>query len=1547
MQKSIFLVVILLFSLTFISAYQVQHNEVKITNNEKGFFTHEYTKNGVDYICSLSETARSVGQLTSINSQKSNKNFNSIKANKYDLTEEDVFETARNNRKRKKDELLENTTQLQPIKVSKQDSGLDKHYYGYCSIKEDSDKIIKHFDESITWEWINESWQVTENTSFVKEGIQIQAIGSNRELIEGNITWVEVDGTYRFHAQLDNASFPLTEFGYRVYNDYDFQFVEGKLIENYEIIKTQFTKVTPQHRVIDFNSFLEKEDNTLTSARVDAFHNYESADGIAQCVYENPLDPFAGWACLAEVRYFDISFEGEIWDTDPELYYEFDTTNSISWQDNRTEGTLLGERLIMNSSSELILNPVYENNSGEYTSLVFHNTTSTYWNITQSIADSDGSAEVSDLCQADANCVSYWSLDGNYLDSKGSNDGTAYGGVTNATGLSSGAMNFNGVDSKINFTSSPINGNEGSLSFWMQTNNLDGLSGIIGDRGSTGAYNIQVRSKWDGAKDGLEIQYNGQSNLLSNSLLDDGTWKHILITWDNQEMILYVNNKIDASNIADYSTSTSTGTFKIGTYYDSSYNYEGSLDEILIYNKSLTASEITELYKAGLSQHADTNVTLETRMADSYNISDSGLVGLWGLNGDANDETGRNNGTEYNNVNYTDEFGIVGQGAYVYVDDYIEIADDDLLDITDALTFTAWIKPVSYANGRPIIEKFYDGSANSRAYYWTIGTGGELTLGLALTDGSNIQSIPTSSGMAGVANEWVFVSVTWDKSDGKAYYYKNGEFISSGGTATQSVNANLEPLKIGVNYAYNAFYSGNLDEIRIYNRSLSQTEIQNLYELGSYHIEWNDWEEVGVKENEIPQTTLSGGKFMQFKDVFTTNDTDVSAYVLNYTIGPGTPSITDFNPPTVSNFQFYALNSSKEVIGGAEAFNTTNLEEIEYMNITFTMTDETGISGDMIMYFTANGTNACSLGNKQSITCYNEEEGTWIEYQNGTETGTFKDEGNAGDYIDCDYAGNSTFRNYTCQIDEHYNPNVFKWYDAGYNFSDVKWQDGADQRITKNQIIKVEINDTLVPTNSDQYKIDFRVDYTIGTHLPNEPLEAYACNSSYTVGDPEDTPNCALVATKLPSELQDDGTKFRAIITQELLSSLNNIKYIILEAHLPNPTKYYFIKSYGVTTGGWTTKWEYSTNDGDSFSNLGDNYETELNINWFSDGGTEPTEILFKIFTEDTFGNTANSSIYNMTWNIDATQNYPPITSIENPGEDESINGNYTIDWTTAEPNNDETNTTIYLNNGTNFIVATNLANTTTSYLFDTTTFTDGTYNLTVSVCENNTAELYCSNDTHLITITQAPEVTIIYPENTTYTTLLNEVEYSAICSDTCLYAWYSLDGGVTNSTPISYGTNFTSVPFVEGGNDLTVWVNCTVSLIGSDSTTFTIDLPPTVSIDAPLPGSNQNQIFSFQMSCTDTVGVDTRWYNWLGTNYTYTSSLNLNNIVGNYDINAWCNDTYGSLSSTSVNFDVVGLGTNGTVGTDLQAEVICPEDVFGYYNPHLPSIKIDGCASG
>ena len=74
-------------------------------------------------------------------------------------------------------------------------------------------------------------------------------------------------------------------------------------------------------------------------------------------------------------------------------------------------------------------------------------------------------------------------------------------------------------------------------------------------------------------------------------------------------------------------------------------------------------------------------------------VPSNGLVGWWPFNGNANDESGNGNNGTVNGVTLTtDRFGVVNK-AYNFdgVNDWIEISDNNLLDLNNELTLSAWI----------------------------------------------------------------------------------------------------------------------------------------------------------------------------------------------------------------------------------------------------------------------------------------------------------------------------------------------------------------------------------------------------------------------------------------------------------------------------------------------------------------------------------------------------------------------------------------------------------------------------------------------------------------------------------------------------------------------------------------------------------------------------------------------------------------------------------------------------------------------------------------
>lgn len=142
-----------------------------------------------------------------------------------------------------------------------------------------------------------------------------------------------------------------------------------------------------------------------------------------------------------------------------------------------------------------------------------------------------------------------------------------------------------------------------------------------------------------------------------------------------------------------------------------------------------------------------------------------------------------------------------------------------------------------------------------------------------------------TSSVALTPNQLQHVVATYNGTD--VQFFINGNLVSTS-PITISVGNTNEALILGGGYSTSApesFNVGMLDEVRVYNRSLSATEIVDLYNLGSYHIsDWSAWSSETTATDNVGISTSTSGKFMQFRANLRTNDTTVSPYVTNYSV---------------------------------------------------------------------------------------------------------------------------------------------------------------------------------------------------------------------------------------------------------------------------------------------------------------------------------------------------------------------------------------------------------------------------------------------------------------------------------------------------------------------------------------------------------------------------------------------------------------------------------------------------------------------------------------
>lgn len=209
--------------------------------------------------------------------------------------------------------------------------------------------------------------------------------------------------------------------------------------------------------------------------------------------------------------------------------------------------------------------------------------------------------------------VGYWTMDqthssGSTLFDQSSygNDGTIYGATfaTDRMGQPNKAMSFNGVDDYIDCgNNSSLNiTDEITISAWVKTSDTHGVILIKENGGSWGnlKYSLWIR----GGKFQTSINSSSYPSWLDSNTKPNGSWQHVLWSFDKKisdnNWKIYINGELKNSSQHISSISTGGGIYLGLWYHDFNYApFNGLIDDVRIYNRALSASEIQQLYQLG------------------------------------------------------------------------------------------------------------------------------------------------------------------------------------------------------------------------------------------------------------------------------------------------------------------------------------------------------------------------------------------------------------------------------------------------------------------------------------------------------------------------------------------------------------------------------------------------------------------------------------------------------------------------------------------------------------------------------------------------------------------------------------------------------------------------------------------------------------------------------------------------------------------------------------------------------------------------------------
>ncbi len=214
-----------------------------------------------------------------------------------------------------------------------------------------------------------------------------------------------------------------------------------------------------------------------------------------------------------------------------------------------------------------------------------------------------------------------------------------------------------------------------------------------------------------------------------------------------------------------------------------------------------------------------------------------GLVAYYPFTGNANDESGNNNnGTNFGATLISDRFGFANR-AYCFdgISNQIVVGSSTSLNPPSAITISSWIRTTNVSQSG-ILSKWDGGQANNSVQSY----------GLLIRNGHPLAHINADNGDDNLKEGTVFiVDGTWhqvvltgNNTNRTMSFFVDGQLNSSFSISGNIIHSTSTHVTIGVNEPISNlhWFRGAIDDIRIYNRALSATEIQQLYAYESQPI---------------------------------------------------------------------------------------------------------------------------------------------------------------------------------------------------------------------------------------------------------------------------------------------------------------------------------------------------------------------------------------------------------------------------------------------------------------------------------------------------------------------------------------------------------------------------------------------------------------------------------------------------------------------------------------------------------------------------------------
>ena len=460
--------------------------------------------------------------------------------------------------------------------------------------------------------------------------------------------------------------------------------------------------------------------------------------------------------------------------------------------------------------------------------------------------------------------VAYYPFENNASDASDSgNNATMKGANFTQQGAIGGAYTFSGNTGS--YIDGPhLNGLNNSNNFtfvaWIKNAGTAKYMSVGGEfevGGTNNGFRLNARSG-SGNEFWAQIGTAGSSEhaACGDCLYNDNKWHQIIGVYNSTNIAIFFDGTYRTDAATTRKINTSVG-FRVGWTYSELWN--GSIDEVIILNRSLSKTEIASLYNSTKEAYRDTSLGVQINTSSDDDLGENATLIYtfkWFRNQTLNASSiqpdpnlvlylpmNYNSTTSVNDysgsgitgipsyVNWT-QAGKIG-GAYVFSTpndsrSIINMTNYNSLNyIGRNSTFEAWVYSTNFTDCsfHAIFGKHY-------------ATGGWFGL---FANTGRLQAwfggLGTQSNGAITTNKWYHVAAVWNGT--YVLYYINGTLDSAIADANSPVN-NTYDLTIGQDndgVLGNYTFTGTIDEFAIYNRTLSAAEINQQYIAGLYNYE--------------------------------------------------------------------------------------------------------------------------------------------------------------------------------------------------------------------------------------------------------------------------------------------------------------------------------------------------------------------------------------------------------------------------------------------------------------------------------------------------------------------------------------------------------------------------------------------------------------------------------------------------------------------------------------------------------------------------------------